>query len=125
LALKGFRAEVNVSEHSAPGVDLPGAFMNRRVALLFLLLSACGGTAATCPVSVTDGGTTDYPERWSTNMQAVFQTNCGGCHPANYAFASSPSALDAINAGSMPRGGSLSTSDLHLVQQWAACGSPQ
>ncbi len=82
----------------------------------------CNGTetTATCPGDCPAKTCTTY-----TDVQAIFQNNCNGCH--GHAFGngcSSASNYTSINAyvqsGSMPQGSSLSAADKAKIAAWAA-----
>ncbi len=79
-----------------------------------------GETTATCPGDCPAKTCTTY-----TDVQAIFQNNCNGCH--NHKFgngcssATSYSSIAAYVAnGSMPQGKSLSSADKAKIAAWAA-----
>ncbi len=82
----------------------------------------CNGTetTATCPGDCPAKTCTTY-----TDVQAIFQNNCNGCHGHKFGNGcSSASSYASINAyvqsGSMPQGSSLSSADKAKIAAWAA-----
>lgn len=74
---------------------------------------------------------------WKSDIQGIFQQNCGLCHSGaaaalkirldTYATASTNAsrALSAIDAGRMPPGGRLPAAQVQAIRDWIAAGKPQ
>jgi hypothetical protein len=88
-----------------------------------------GGLSRTATVSLTINAAQCTPDTWGNWASGFFSTNCAGCHSwANsYTSVKSRQANNQayISDGSMPQGGSLSSSDKQRVLAWLGCGSPQ
>lgn len=73
--------------------------------------------------------TSDNPDRWSTGVSSIVQSNCVSCHSAyssrSGAAADAASIASQVNIGAMPKGFALSAADRASLVQWAACGAPQ
>ncbi len=97
-------------------------------------LPACGGSPANGSSTTThqpgqDGGPGD--DGWSgrTNVEAVFEASCSGCHGSQWAScwdvqASASVVESMIAGGAMPRGSVLSPSDKSTVLDWLGAGAP-
>jgi hypothetical protein len=108
------------------------------VAALFAILAGSvlagcsgGNGAATGSTPNPDGGTDGgYNDGWDgqTNIEAIFEANCSGCHGTGWAScwnvqASSQEIESAVSSGAMPRGGALSTSDKSTLLTWLSAGA--
>jgi hypothetical protein len=75
----------------------------------------------------TDGG---YNDGWQgqTNIEAIFEASCSGCHGSAWAScwsvqASGSQIQGAVSSGAMPRGGTLSASDKTTLLGWLSAGA--
>jgi hypothetical protein len=96
-------------------------------------VQACGGSPANGTTTTNplgpDGGPSN--DGWSdqTNIEAVFEANCSGCHGTQWAScwdvqASASVVESMIAGGAMPRGSVLSPSDKSTVLDWLSAGAP-
>lgn len=107
------------------------------VALLALVtgsaLAGCSGGAGAPSTTTggddagTDGG---YNDGWQgqTNIEAIFEASCSGCHGTAWAScwnvqASGSEIQGAVSSGAMPRGGALSASDKASLLGWLSAGA--
>ncbi len=114
--------------------------MHRASIVAALLAILVGSTLAGCsggngaPLGSTanpDGGTDGgYNDGWDgqTNIEAIFEANCSGCHGTGWAScwnvqASSQEIESAVSSGAMPRGGALSASDKSTLLTWLSAGA--
>jgi hypothetical protein len=88
-------------------------------------LSGCSAGAG----SAQTGGTPDDGWDGRTNIEAIFEASCAGCHGQQWsscwdvqACAGSVDAM--VSSGAMPRGGSLSASDRSSLLGWLGAGAP-
>jgi len=117
-----------------------GSGMHRApiVAALITILAASalagcsGGNGASVgstanPDAGTDGG---YNDGWDgqTNIEAIFEASCSGCHGTGWAScwnvqASNQEVASAVSSGAMPRGSALSASDKSTLLAWLSAGA--
>jgi hypothetical protein len=97
--------------------------------LAFAALLGCsgapggGGSSTTTPPPPTDG--------WEnqTNIEAIFESSCSGCHGATWSScwtvqANADNVESAVSSGAMPRGTPLTTSDKATLLAWLGDGAP-
>ena len=96
------------------------------IVVLVIAISSCQKAV----VPKCDGTNSTY----NGNMQALINSNCtnAGCHPNYATYNGIKSVLNdgsfknhVISNKDMPRGSSLSTSDLNKIQCWIDAGYPQ
>jgi hypothetical protein len=100
-------------------------------ALVVVALSAaatlvgCSGGAG----SGQTGGTPDDGWDGRTNIEAIFEASCAGCHGQQWSSCWNVQACvasidQAVSSGAMPRGSSLSASDRSTLLGWLGEGAP-
>lgn len=96
------------------------------LSLVLMLLVACGNSAV--KTTATTECTTTNPDRWSTSVSTIVQTNCTSCHKEYSSYAAVANQASAVasevESGRMPLGSTLSAADKTALVQWAACGAP-
>jgi hypothetical protein len=89
----------------------------------------CYPASGTCGASGQDAGTTGQcADTWLNYAGSFFNTNCAGCH-AGYGTQAgvAGNALNirsAIDSRMMPRGFTLSSTDIARIDAWFTCGMP-
>ena len=88
------------------------------------LLGCSGGSG-----SGQSGGAPDDGWEGRTNIEAIFEASCSGCHGQQWSScwdvqACASSVQDMVSTGAMPRGGSLSASDRSALLGWLGEGAP-
>jgi mono/diheme cytochrome c family protein len=91
-------------------------------------LCGCSGAASS---SSTQQPPPPPDDGWSgrTNVEAVFESSCSGCHGSAWSScwnvqASESEVEGAVSSGAMPLGGALSSSDKQTVVGWLNEGAP-
>ncbi len=88
----------------------------------------CGNGTCEAPTETTANCPADCPAKTCTtytDVQAIFQNNCNGCHGHTFgngcSSASNYSLINSyVQSGSMPQGSSLSAADKAKIAAWAA-----
>jgi hypothetical protein len=88
-------------------------------------LLGCSGGAG----SGQSGGAPDDGWEGRTNIEAIFEASCAGCHAKQWSScwnvqACAASVDSMVSSGAMPRGGSLSASDRSALLGWFGEGAP-
>ncbi len=80
------------------------------------------------PVVACNGGNASY----NSNIKAIINTNCVGCHGQYNSYAGLKSILDngtfarvVLTDKTMPRGNTLSNDNLSTIQCWKEKGYPE
>ena len=100
---------------------VPGAIS---LAVLGALLAACSGGTG------NGGSESDQGDGWGTqtNVQAIFDNSCSGCHGAEWTcwnVHDDASAVEsAVSSGEMPRGNPLPATDKATLLEWLQAGAP-
>jgi hypothetical protein len=95
--------------------------------LTFAALLGCsgapGGSSSTTPPPPDDG--------WSgrTNVEAIFESYCSGCHGTTWSSCwtvqeNADTVQSAVSSGAMPRGTPLAPSDKTTLLAWLDQGAP-
>jgi hypothetical protein len=84
----------------------------------------CSKDASTAPYTPTCSGTA---KSFKNDVAPIIQSSCNGCHAGlssyNSLYTSRGAVRNAIVSGSMPRGGSLSTSQKDAIVCWIDNGA--
>jgi len=88
-------------------------------------LVGCSGSAG----NGQNGGTPSDGWDGRTNIEAIFESSCDGCHSQQWSScwdvqACAASVDGMVSSGAMPRGGSLSAPDRSTLLGWLAQGAP-
>jgi hypothetical protein len=88
-------------------------------------LLGCSGGAG----SGQSDGTPDDGWEGRTNIEAIFESSCSGCHGQQWSScwdvqACAASVDDMVSSGAMPRDGSLSAPDRSALVGWLGEGAP-
>jgi hypothetical protein len=102
-----------------------------RSAVVAVALSAAAALVG-CSGSSGGGQTGGTPtDGWEgrTNVEAIFEASCAGCHAQQWSTcwdvqACAASVEGAVSSGAMPRGNSLSASDRSNLLGWLDEGAP-
>jgi hypothetical protein len=101
--------------------------------LVALLVSICGLAVTACSGTTSSSNDTTGGEQnlgWDnqTNIEAIFEANCAGCHSSQWSScwtvqANSTEIQSAVSSGAMPRSGGLTASDKTTLLGWLAAGA--
>jgi hypothetical protein len=102
-----------------------------RITTIVVALSAAAALAG-CSGGAGNGQTGGTPsDGWDgrTNIEAIFEASCNGCHGQQWSScwgvqACAASVDGMVSSGAMPRGGSLSASDRSTLLVWLGAGAP-
>ena len=88
-----------------------------------VMLAGCSSGSGSTPASTDDG--------WSgrTNVEAVFQSYCSGCHASQWdscwvVSASAGEIEPEIESGDMPQGTTMAPADKATLTTWFSQGAP-
>jgi hypothetical protein len=104
----------------------PGPWRVLGLAVGALALVACSRSHG---AGGTDGPPSDDGWTGQTNIEAIFEASCSGCHAAQWSSCwdvqeSVTSVEGEVASGAMPQSGSLSPSDRSTLLAWLGRGAP-